>query len=231
MPVSVEFIRKLEKTPPELRQVLIDLLEEVERQREESVTKKDFLEFARQTKENFQKIWQAIKELAEAQKRTENRLNRLEGVVEELAEAQKRTEEEIKKLAVALKRTRQEVGGLAKSVAYALENEAFRKLPGFLQKEKGIEIIERIIRTEIKGEEINLFARGRRNGTPVVLVGESVLKLDDLSKLNSVMRKVEAVETEVEEEIVPIVITHFAKKKILDRAEKKGIIVVQSFQW
>lgn len=238
MPVSVEFIRKLEKIPLELREVLIDLLEEVERQREESVTKKEFLEFARQTEENFQKVWQAINELAEAQKRTEQRVNELaeaqkrtEQRLNELAEAQKRTEEEIKKLAVGLRRTRQEVGGLAKSVAYALENEAFRHLPEFLKREKGIEITEKFIRTEIRGEEINLFARGRRNGTPVVIVGESVLKLDDLSKLNAVMRKVEAVEEEVEEEIVPIVITHFAKKKILDRAEKKGIIVVQSFQW
>lgn len=245
MPVSVEFIRKLEKIPPELREILIDLLEEVERQREESVTRKEFLEFARHTEENFQKVWQAIRELTEAQKRTEERLTRLEKIVEELAEAQKRTEqrlnelaeaqkrteEEIRKLTVSLRRTRQEVGGLAKSVAYALENEAFRRLPEFLRKEKGIEITERFIRTEVKGEEINLFARGMRNGTPVVLVGESVLKLDDLSKLNTVMRKVEAVETEVEEEIVPIVVTHFAKKKILDRAEKKGIIVVQSFEW
>ncbi len=231
MPVSVEFIRKLEKTPPELRQVLIDLLEEVERQRESSITKTEFYEFAKRTEENFQRVWEAINELREAQKETEE-------AIRELRDAQKRTEEEIQKLAIevrklsiGLRRTRHEVGGLAKSVAYALENEAFRKLPEFLKKELGIEVTERFIRTEIRGEEINLFARGRKNGKEVVLVGESVLKLDDLDKLNAVMRKVEAVEHEVEEEIIPIVITHFAKKKVLDRAEKKGIIVVQSFQW
>ncbi len=51
----------------------------------------------------------------------------------ELAEAQRRTEEEIWKLAQGRRRLRQEVGGLARSVAYALENEAFRRLPEFLK--------------------------------------------------------------------------------------------------
>ncbi len=35
MPISVSFIKRLESVSPELRQVLIDLLEEVERQRED----------------------------------------------------------------------------------------------------------------------------------------------------------------------------------------------------
>ncbi len=238
MPFSVEFIKKLDKIPVELREVLISLLEEVERQREESVTKREFQGFARQTEENFNRVWKAIEELAQAQKRTEQRVEELaqaqkrtEQRVEELAQAQKRTEEEIRKLAGGIRRTRDEVGGLAKSVAYALENEAFVKLPEFLKRTEGIEITERMIRTEINEEEINLFARGRKDGKEVVLVGESVLKLDDMSKLRTVERKIKAVKGLLKGEVIPVIVTHFAKKKVLETAKKKGILVVQSFQW
>ena len=122
MPFSVEFIRKLEKTPPELKEVLLALLEEVERQREESVTKKEFQEFVRHTDENFRKVWQSIRELTEAQKKTEQKVSRLEKVVEELAEAQKKSEERltrvekaVEELAEAQKRTEQRVNELAEA--------------------------------------------------------------------------------------------------------------------
>ncbi len=278
-----------------MRKVLIAILEEIERQREESVTKREFLEFARKTEENFQKVWEAIKdlaeaqrrtegevaelratvkELAEAQKRTEQRVNELaeaqkrteekvnqlaeaqrrneqeindlktavkdlaeaqkrtEQRVNELAEAQKRTEEEIRKLSKGLQATRDQLGGLSRSVAYALENEAYVRLPEYLRKHYGIEITERFVRTDIRDEEINLFARGRRNGKDVV-VGESVLKLDDIEKVRWVLEKVDIVmeETGPEVEIIPIIVTHFAKRKVLEAAQKRGIIVVQSFQW
>jgi len=112
MPISVSFIKRLESVSPELRQVLLDLLEEVERQREESVTKREFNE-----------LKEIVRELVQR--------------VNELAEAQRRTEEEIRKLAQGQRRLRQEVGGLARSVAYALENEAFRRLPEFLRRGSG----------------------------------------------------------------------------------------------
>ncbi len=126
MPFSVELIKKLERVEPELREVLIALLEEVERQREESVTKREFLEFARQTEENFQKVWEAIKALTEAQKRTEEELKAFRKSTEdefqkvwqsikELAEAQRRTEQRVEELAEAQRRTEQRVEELAEA--------------------------------------------------------------------------------------------------------------------
>ncbi len=44
MPVSVSFIKRLESVDPQLRGVLIAMLEEIERQREESITKQEFNE-------------------------------------------------------------------------------------------------------------------------------------------------------------------------------------------
>jgi len=114
MGVSVSFLRKLEKVPSELREILIDLIEEVERSREVSITKGEFQEFAKRTEENFARVWEAIRELTEAQKGTEQRLTRLEEVVEKLVEVQRRTEQRvsrleqlIEELAEAQKRTEQ----------------------------------------------------------------------------------------------------------------------------
>ena len=98
MPVSVSFIRKLESVHPDLKEILIGLLEEVERQREETVTRKDFLEFAQRTEENFQKVWQAIGELSESHKKAESRLSRLEEAVEKLTEAQAKMEHRLSRL-------------------------------------------------------------------------------------------------------------------------------------
>ena len=278
MGVSVSFLRKLEKVPSELREILIDLIEEVERSREVSITKGEFQEFAKRTEENFAHVWEAIRELTEAQKGTEQRLTRLEEVVEklvevqrrteqrvsrleqlieelaeaqkrteqrvnelaeaqkrteqrinELTEAQKRTEEEIRKLSQGQRRLRQEVGGLGRSVAYALENEAFRRLPQFLAG-KGIEVLERMVRREVAGEEINLFARVKRDREEMWLVGEAVLRLDDPSKLRALKEKALLVQEEMGGKVLPLVVTHFAKGKLLERAKKADILVVQSFE-
>jgi DNA-binding Xre family transcriptional regulator len=179
-----------------------------------------------------------LEELAQAQGLTEKRLEELaqaqgltEKRLEELAEAQKQAQWEIAKLAQGLGRTREEVGGLSRSVAYALENEAYRNLPRFLKERHGLEIEERMIRTEMQGEEINLFGKARKDGREVILLGESMLRLDDVSKLRSVKRKLKLIQDCYAKEVVPIVVTHFAKEKILRRAQEAGFIVVQSFEW
>ncbi len=205
MPISVSLIRKLESVPKDLREVLLDLVEELERQREESVTKREFNE-----------LKGIVRELSEE--------------VKKLAEAQKRTEEEIRKLTQSHRRLRGEVGGLSRSIAYALENEAFRRLPEFL-KRKNIEVLERMVRTEVAGEEINLFARIKRNGEEMLLVGEATLRFDDPSKLRQLKRKVALVETELKQKVFPVIVTHFAKGALLEKAQKAGILVVQSFEW
>ena len=205
MPISVSLIRKLESVPKDLREVLLDLVEELERQREESVTKREFNE-----------LKEIVRELSEE--------------VKKLAEAQRRTEEEIRKLAQSHRRLRGEVGGLSRSIAYALENEAFRRLPEFL-KSKNIEVLERMVRTEVAGEEINLFARIKRNGEEMLLVGEATLRFDDPSKLRQLKRKVALVEAEFKQKVFPVIVTHFAKGALLEKAQKAGILVVQSFEW
>ncbi|MEJ5300833.1 MAG: hypothetical protein WHS38_07580 [Thermodesulforhabdaceae bacterium] len=241
MPVSVSFIKELDTVDPKLRRVLLAMLEELERQREESVTKKEFLEL----KEIVRELGKTVQELAVAQKRTEERLNelaeaqkkteqRLEALakrVDELAEAQKKTEIEVAKLASSVDILRHQVGGLSRSMAFDLENQAYRKLPEFLKVNYGIEVTDRLIRTHIGDLETNVFGKAIREGKELYLVGDAVLKLDDISKISQVWDQVEAVKNEFGGEVVPIIITHFAKPNVMEKAKRIGIIVVQSFEW
>ncbi len=283
MGMSVALYRKLERVDPDLRDALLSLFEEVERNREESVTKREFNELKEvvrdlaeaqlKTEARLDTLTLKIEELAEAQKKTEERLDSLTLKVEELAEAQKRTEERVEELAAAQKRTeerleelaeaqkrteerleelaeaqkqtekevaalarglkatREQVGGLARSMAYALENEAYRKLPAHLSSFHGIVVQDRIVRADVADEEINFFGRAQKNGKSVILIGESVLRLDDASKLKSLQAKLEKVSALMPEELIPLIVTHYAKPKVLEKAHEAGILVIQSFEW
>ncbi len=181
------------------------------------------------TKEDFSELKSIVKELAEAQKETQKEVGRLDRTMQELAEAQKRTEVKVEALADAQKRTeieiqklskgldetRGEVGGLSKSMGYAFENEAYRSLPAVLKEKYEIEVKERIVRAEIGGG-INIFCKAERAG-------------DVFKELDEKARSVESEYGKIE--IVKLLITHYATKCFLKKAEEKGIIVVQSFEW
>ncbi|MEM3362582.1 MAG: hypothetical protein QXG16_04700, partial [Candidatus Anstonellaceae archaeon] len=190
----------------------------------------ELAEAQKRSEERLTRLEIAVAELAEAQKRTEQRL-------EELAEVQKKTEEEVRKLAVGLSNLRGEVGGLSRTFSYAFENEAYRKLPEYLNRHYGIEITEKFVRTEIREEEINFFAKGRKNGKELYIVGEAKLRLDESKKdfekvFRELERKVKAVKSEYGDvEIIRMIVTHFAKKSALKTAQEKGILVVQSYEW
>ncbi len=228
------------KITPVIKKEIIKIIDE--RIREAHVTKEDFSEL----KEIVKELAEAQKELAEAQKASEQRLTKLEITVgelaeaqkrteirvEELAEAQKRTEEEIRKLAIGLNNLRGDVGGLSRSFGYAFENEAYRMLPKALKEKYGIEITEKFIRTEIKDTEINIIGFGRRNGTEVVVVGEAKTRLERMEVFDELEDKVKVIKEEYPgKEIVRVLVTHFASKKILKAAEGAGVIVIQSFEW
>ncbi|RJP18908.1 MAG: hypothetical protein C4527_28255, partial [Candidatus Omnitrophota bacterium] len=170
-------------------------------------------------------------QLVEAQCRTDEKLG-------QLAEAQKRTEEEIRTLAGNLNETRKELGGLSRSVGYSLENEAYRILPNVLKERYGIEIKEKLIRTEIRNQEINILGRAVKNGKDILVVGEAKLRLDRVGYLNrenlfdELEKKVEAAREEFGiDEVIRVIITHYAGKAVLQEAERKGVFVIQSFDW
>ncbi len=128
MTVRVALLRKIAEIDPNLREVILLLLEEMERQRahfEQQVTKTEFNELktlVMELVEAQKRTDQQIRELTEAQKRTEQRVEELAEALKEtqaevraLAEAQKRTEQRVEELAEALKETQAEVRALAEA--------------------------------------------------------------------------------------------------------------------
>ena len=185
---------------------------------------------------DFSELKAIVKDLAEAQKRTEIR-------VEELADAQKRTDikmgelaDEMKDLAQAMKETRGDVGGLARSMGYALENEAYRMAPIVLKQRHKIDLQEKLIRQDIGGKEINIFGKAVKAGKEILVVGEVKTRLDERRKNADVFKelddKVKAVIKEYgKKDILKVLITHYATKGFLKKAKEKGVAVIQSFEW
>jgi hypothetical protein len=206
------------KITADVKQEIVRIIDE--RIREAHVTKEDFSEL----KAIVRELAEAQKELADAQKRTDVKMG-------ELVDAQKRTEISVGTLAKGLDATRTELGGLARSVGYSLENEAYRQLPGYLKERYGIEITEKMIRLELEGEEINIFAHGKKNTKDVLVVGEAELRLSSVGKLKQLEKKVSLVKKRYPGECIPLIITHFVRSPVLERAKEMGIIVVQSFEW
>ena len=201
---------------------------------------RDLVQAQGRTEARMEELVQAQRDLVQAQGRTEARMEELaqaqgrtEARMEELAQAQGRTEGELRQLA-------QELGGLSRSVSYALENEAYRQLPAYLATQYGINLTERMVRTDVGGEEINLFALGERNGKPIVIVGETKLQLDRrrgmrdalerlLDQLEAKVKVVQAAHPE--REVVRLLVTHYIRPSLREVATRRNVLIAQSFEW
>lgn len=221
--MSIKSLKKIRKTFPQ-KQALV--LEEVIEVVDQTVKVSDFNEL----KSIVADISVTLKEIVETQKRTETRL-------EELAQAQAKTEIEVRTLTKGLNQLRKEFGGFTRSVSYGFENEAYRNFPRVLHQNYGIDVIEKFIRTDIDGEEINFFARAKQSGKEILIIGEAKLRLDEVKRdfertIEELERKVRiAKEKYPALEVKRLIVTHFAKKTALKEAEKRGLIVIQSFEW
>jgi len=233
-----------------------------ERISEIQITKSDFTELKETVQElaqaqqrteiKVEKLSDTVQELTQAQQRTEIKVEKLSDTVQELTQAQQRTEEELRKLtiivgdtrkelvnlAAGLKETRQDLGGLSRSVSYGFENEVYRILPLFLKSNYGIEIKEKFIRKVINGSEINILGKGTKDGKEVIVVGEVKLRLDykvkrdgQKDEFDELEEKSVIVKNEYKtEQVIKIFVTHLASDEFIRKAKEKGIIVIQSFE-
>jgi len=214
MPFSVNLIKRLEAIEPPLKEVLIALLEEVEKQREISITRKEFLEFAKTTEENFQRVWKTI---------------------EALAEAQKKTEEEVRKLAKGLRETRQMVGGLSDTVGYSLEDRAIKSLPQLLREQYQIEVKGRLVRKFIKynglKDEVNIFGEAERDGRSLYILGEAKARLSK-KHIDKFLKRIQRLKfyKVITEDNFMFFVTYSAEPEIEKYAKDKGIEIIWSYE-
>ena len=200
----------------------------------------DLAESQRAMGKTLQDLAESQRAMAITVKENSSQIGDLTEVVRELAVAQQRTEAEVEKLTSSVGDIRSEIGGMSRSMSYALENEAYRALPAFLLENHGIEVTERLIRTSVNGEEINFLGRAARDGRPVLIVGESKQRLDERRSskreedriFSQLEAKAEVVRAAYpDEEITMLLITHYARPEFLRAAAARGIVVVQSFEW
>ena len=197
MPLTSRLYRRIDKLDPGLKDVLLDLVEEMDN----SVKKEDFNELKsvvadlaqaqKRTEERLdsltakieelaeaQKRTEArVEELAEAQKRTEERLDSLTARVEELAEAQKRTEESLNKLIKRVDNIEVQLGGLAMAVGYGIEDKLYPHLKNFVARVYGANVQRVVLRENVmypngKFDEVNLYAEATIDQRDVLVVGE-----------------------------------------------------------
>ena len=247
MPLSVQFLQTLDKLEPDLKSVIFELLAAIERNREESLIKREFLTFAQKTDENFQKVWKTMGELAEAQKRTEQRLGalteaqqRTEQRLEELAEAQKRTEQRVETLTEALKQLTLrvadlsvQVGGISNTIGYSLEDRSYPILKKVIQRDFGVDV-ERLFRKNIvysrdRFDEINIYGEVMGDGEKVYVVGECKAQFgpNDVKKYVMLL---ERVGEHLGGQIISLVLAYHYHPEAEERLNSQGIKYYWSYE-
>lgn len=192
---------------------------------------------------DFTELKNVVAELAEAQKNTEKRLDSLAVRVEELAEAQKRTEEALRllalshdKLAGEHEETRRQLGGLAATVGYRLEDEAYRALPRLLERDYGLTVEGRLKRrfvTDNRGRKIefNIIGEALRDGERVTVVGGSKSQLSKNDVDRFIKNKLKRLEG-IYPALFPVLVTYMiSEPEAEDYAREKGVALYYSYDF
>ena len=240
----------------------VEELAEAQRRTEQRVA--ELAEAQKRTEERLEALGRRVDELAEAQKRTEQRLEelaeaqrrteeRLEALgrrVDELAEAQRRTEQRVEalarrmeeltgrveELADRLGETNRQLGGLAATVGYTLENAAYRALPGLLARDHRVRLVEGLRRDFVvdaggQAWEVNILGRAEVSGQVVWVVGESKVQLSRNDVDRFVRRRLERLEP-VLGRVLPVLVAHMVSEPgVREYARSQGVSVYLSYEF
>ena len=228
MSVSVALIRKLEELDTKTREAFLCFMEEVEEKTSIiAVGRSEFNELkevVRDLAEAQKRTEQRIEKLTEAQERTEQRVEELAHSQGKLAEAQERTEASVRALADDQKDIRKQLGGLAMTVGYGIEDQLIPHLKAFAQREFGIEVtlVDRrnVIYPDGAYDEVNLFAEGAKDGLPFFLIGECKAQpgKKDFDRFD---KMIERLRTLLPGEIQPFLVGYHFTPQVETYAEKR----------
>ncbi|MCD6505051.1 chordopoxvirus fusion protein [Candidatus Poribacteria bacterium] len=217
--------RKTEERLEELA-ARVDTLAEAQRRTEQRV--EELAEAQRKTEERLENLAARVDALAEAQKRTDRK-------VEELAEAQRRTEEELRKLAAAQRETRRQLGGLAHTVGYRLEDEAFKALPKLLGRDLGAKLVGRLKRDYIeiapdRYVEINILGRAVKDSKEFVIIGEAKSQLRKRD-VDGFIKRCEGLKRFLGEDQIRVLVVYQAPPQVQRYVREKGIMLYFSYDF
>ncbi len=255
----LRYLEAIEGLPIEIKLPLMKAFELFREEIAETVKRSDFEELKaivhdlaeaqKRSEERLAGLERVVSGLAEAQKETQKEVSRLDRALQELAEAQKRTEQKVEELAEAQKETegvlktliknqkemRQELGGLAHTVGYRLEDESYRALPALLKSDLGVVVKGRLKRDYIeigrdRYVEVNIWGEGIYDGMQCVIVGEAKARLKRRD-IDAFLRRAEELKMYVPKEQVRLLVTYNTSPQVLKYAAEKKVRVYFSYEF
>lgn len=134
-----------------------------------------------------------------------------------------------------LKGVSQYIKELEDVMVFQLEDRAYISLPKLLESDFGVRLKERLVRRYIKtnkGEtmEINIIAKGEKDGKDVYIIGEAKANLSMRHVVDFIDRLEDLKET-FQMDIISIMVTYMAEPEVKEFAKSKGIKVYYSYDF
>ncbi|MCL6533065.1 MAG: hypothetical protein K6U12_07285, partial [Armatimonadetes bacterium] len=156
--------------------------------------------------------------------------------IEALTRQTEANTKQIAKNTRAIRDLAKQVGGLAMTVGYTLENEAYKALPQLLKRDYGLEVVGRLKRGFITvGEgqhyELNILGEARRNGELLTIVGESKAQLSRNDIDNFLRRKLRPLSRHMPN-LFPVLVAHMVSSpRVMEYAQQQGVAVYLSYDF
>ncbi|MCS7208861.1 MAG: hypothetical protein NZ874_04735 [Fimbriimonadales bacterium] len=187
----------------------------------------------------------AIEQLRAVVEAQSNRLAQVEAIVAENTRAIEQLRVAVSQLVQAEQRlTRRtddlarQLGGLAMTVGYMLENAAYPALPELLMRDYQIRVLTELKRDLVEDAqgneyEVNIFGEAERAGERLIIVGESKVQLSKPDIDRFLRRKLKPLQRIFAgQELFPVIVAHMiTTKKVLSYAQEKGIAIYLSYQF
>ncbi len=220
---------------PELYEFIVKVVEE--KVKEIRVTREEFDKLRSAVEDNsraISRLEKAVDRLAEAQAKSEERLTRLEKAVEDNSRAISRLEKAVDRLVAAIGDLRVQVGRLSEVIGFGLEDIAKALVPYWLKEVHGValegDLRREFLQIDGREVEVNLYAKGFREGRAVDVVGETKSRIyggDVLKFYREVVEPLRKLGREVVAFMVGFAIHPSARKE----AEGRGILVVAAYEF
>ncbi|MEM7533845.1 MAG: hypothetical protein AAF639_16795, partial [Chloroflexota bacterium] len=243
--------QEMRESQQEMRESQQEMRESQQEMRE---SQQEMRESQQEMRESMQKMQESIvllnknqEEMRESQQEMRESMQKMqESIVllnknqEVLFESQQEMRQEMQKDIGTLKKNVENVNknvfGLGESLGYSLENEAYRLLPAYLEREHNIKLNNPMLRSYVEGQEVNILGTGTKDDKPIVLVGEAKTRLatghfEQLWRHILLVKKAQEKGEIAAGEIVPIFVTHMARQQAERKAKRDGVMIVHSFQW
>ena len=186
------------------------------------------------TKTEFNELRDIVKQQGENINLLTERMEQLTKRVDQLAINMLKLESRVDSLVGEMKNFKEQLGGLAHTVGYRLEDESFIKLPAILERDHYVVVKGRLKRgwLELKKNkyiEINIWGQGERFGKNVEIIGEakSQLKKRDVDRF---MENLDIIRPHFDRDIYPVCITYQTSPAVLKYSKDKGMNVFFSYE-